>query len=120
MAQPGRVGPAPEKNRVKRRRNRFTFTPLARADVLSIREYVSRQSHDASERIGRALEEACARLARTPGVGHRREELGSRSLRVLVVHSYLVVYRPESRPLQILRVIHGSRDLARAFRAPLD
>jgi hypothetical protein len=28
------------------------------------------------------------------------------------VHSYLVIYRPETRPLQIVRVLSGYRDIA--------
>jgi len=29
------------------------------------------------------------------------------------VYSYLIVYRPESRPLEIVSILHGRRDVAR-------
>ncbi len=47
-----------------------------------------------------------------PGMGHRRSDLGDDSLRIWPVFSYLIVYRPETNPLEIVRVVSGYRDLA--------
>jgi plasmid stabilization system protein ParE len=52
------------------------------------------------------------RLADLPGLGHVRDDLIDETLRVWTVHSYLVIYRPETRPLQIVRVLSGYRDIA--------
>lgn len=49
-----------------------------------------------------------------PGQGHLREDLGD-DLRALVVYSYLIVYRPETRPLQVWRVGSGHRDVPKLF-----
>jgi antitoxin ParD1/3/4/toxin ParE1/3/4 len=54
-----------------------------------------------------------AKLARTPGMGHLREDLADEPLKFWPVYSYLIIYRPETRPLQIVRVLHGARDLRR-------
>jgi antitoxin ParD1/3/4/toxin ParE1/3/4 len=53
------------------------------------------------------------KLARIPGMGHSREDLADESLRFWPVYSYLIIYRPESRPLEVVRVLHGSRDVRR-------
>lgn len=44
-------------------------------------------------------------------MGHLREDLTRRPFRFWPVYSYLIVYRPETRPIQILRVLHGARDV---------
>ena len=52
-------------------------------------------------------------LARTPGMGHVREDLASTSLRFWPIYSYLIIYSPESKPLQIVRILHSARDVRR-------
>jgi len=32
-----------------------------------------------------------------------------------VVYSYLVIYRPETKPLQVVRVVSGYRDVPKLF-----
>jgi antitoxin ParD1/3/4/toxin ParE1/3/4 len=53
------------------------------------------------------------RLAEMPEIGHSRKDLANEPLRFWPVYSYLVIYRPEARPLQVVRVLHGSRDVRR-------
>ena len=43
-------------------------------------------------------------------MGHSREDLTDRSVLFWRVHSHLVVYRA-SKPLRIVRVVHGKRDV---------
>ena len=48
--------------------------------------------------------------------GQVRKELTSRPVRFWTVQrfpNYLIVYRPDARPLQIIRILHGMRDLNR-------
>jgi antitoxin ParD1/3/4/toxin ParE1/3/4 len=51
------------------------------------------------------------RLAEAPGLGHLRDDLTDEPLRFWAVYSYLIVYRPETDPLEIVRVLHGARDV---------
>ena len=51
------------------------------------------------------------RLARSPEIGHLREDLADEPLQFWPVYSYLIIYRPQTRPIQILRILHGSRDI---------
>lgn len=51
---------------------------------------------------------ACQRLAQMPGMG-LREDLTDEPLRFWPVYSYLIIYRPETQPLEIVRILHGAR-----------
>ena len=53
---------------------------------------------------------AAATVAHTPGVGHRRAEIRRPDLRVWIVHAYLIVYRWDVDPIEIVRIVHGARD----------
>jgi plasmid stabilization system protein ParE len=49
---------------------------------------------------------------RTPGIGHRREDLTAYSVLLWTVGAYLIVYRAEERrPVEIVAVTEGSRDI---------
>ena len=51
-------------------------------------------------------------LARTPGAGHKREDLAEdRPISFWAMRDYLILYRPATKPLQILSVVRGSRDV---------
>lgn len=58
------------------------------------------------------------RLAEWPGIGHERTDLADETLRVWTLQSYLIIYRPTSRPLEIVRVVSGYRDLVSLFERP--
>ena len=55
-------------------------------------------------------------LGLEPGLGHVREDLTGRPLKFWPVYSYLVVYDPETKPIQIIRVLHGMRDIEDILR----
>lgn len=44
-------------------------------------------------------------------MGHVREDLARTPLRFWPVYSYLIIYRAETQPLQILRILHSARDV---------
>jgi antitoxin ParD1/3/4/toxin ParE1/3/4 len=93
--------------------SRFVLTPAARADLNEIFDYISRDSPDAAHRVLEELRTAMKKLARMPDMGHFRRDLASEPLRFWPVFSYLIIYRPEARPLQVVRVLHGARDIRR-------
>jgi len=53
-------------------------------------------------------------LSRRPGLGRRRPELNS-DIRSLAVGRYVVFYLPLSRGIEVVRVLHGSRDIESIF-----
>jgi plasmid stabilization system protein ParE len=59
---------------------------------------------------------AFEQLAALPGLGHRREDLTNRPLRFWTVEAYLVIYRAEQTPIEIVAVTRGGRDIPRLLR----
>ena len=93
----------------------FILTPSASRDIDGILEYVL--EHSGPRRalhVHTRLYECFLKVGSQPGLGHLRDDLDDESLRVLTVFSFLVIYRPQTKPVQILRVIHGARDVPMA------
>lgn len=90
---------------------RFVLTPLARGDLEEIWEYVANDSVRAATQLLNDLEASIRALAKNPGIGHLREDLADRRHRFFPVGSHLIVYRSQTKPLQIIRILHASRDV---------
>jgi plasmid stabilization system protein ParE len=91
---------------------RLHVTPSAERDLLEIWDFIAADSAKAADSVIAEIRSNFVKLIEFPGIGHRRDELGS-AYRVWRVYSYLIVYRPDSSPLQIIRVVSGYRDLKR-------
>ena len=87
----------------------FTLSPRALADVDGIRDYISRDSVDQARRVVRNLFSAMEQLAKMPEMGHWREDLAPKLYRFWPVHSYLIVYLPDRKPLWVVRVFGGAQ-----------
>jgi plasmid stabilization system protein ParE len=89
----------------------FLISPDARADLEEIWTYyaVDLQNVDAADHIRDEIFEALRKLARTPGIGHFRSDLAREPLRFWCVRKYIIIYRSEKRPVEIVRVLHGAR-----------
>lgn len=93
----------------------FILTPSAARDLDEILEYVLEHGGaNPALHVHNRLYEGFSKVAASPGIGHVRDDLADESLRVWAVFSYLIIYRPETQPVQIIRVIHGARDLPKA------
>ena len=90
---------------------RFILTPRAKQDLNEIWDYIANDNIEAADRVLNALEKAMIKLARSPGIGHWRAELTDKRHRLFLVYSYLIVYRHETKPLQVIRVLHAARDV---------
>src|SRR5580658_4073778 len=89
----------------------FVLTPRAKKDINDIWDYIAAEDIEAADRVLGALEAAMVKLAKNPGIGHWREELTDKQHRFFLVYSYLIVYRHETKPLQMIRVLHAARDV---------
>jgi len=99
--------------------SRYQFTPQATDDLLEIWSYIARDNFDAADRVEVAIFRACDLIASSPLAGQTRKDLTHLPVRFWVVHpypNYMLVYDPESRPVQIIRILHGARDLPRMLR----
>ena len=90
-------------------------TPTSRKDYRAIWDYISQDNEDAADGMLRALDSTVRLLSDHPHAGRRRSELRPR-LRSFPVGAYLVFYRPIRGGIELVRVIHGARELLR--RAP--
>ncbi len=89
----------------------YVLSDEADQDLEDIVGFVAGDSFKAARQVLADIEQAMARLAEMPRMGFMRRELAEDDVRFWVVHSYLVVYRAEVEPIQILRIISGYRDL---------
>jgi plasmid stabilization system protein ParE len=97
----------------------YVLTPLAKADIFEIWRHIAEDSEDAADRVECAIYDACAFIAEAPLRGHRRPDLTSLSVRFWTVTRYphyILVYRLETAPLQIVAVLHGKRDVRQVLR----
>ncbi|HUX27231.1 MAG TPA: type II toxin-antitoxin system RelE/ParE family toxin [Terracidiphilus sp.] len=92
----------------------YQFTPRAIDDLDDIWSYIAADSVDAANHVESAIFAACASLARHPLLGSKRSEITPLPVRFWAVtqySSFIIVYRPETKPLQIVAVLHGKRDI---------
>lgn len=76
-----------------------------------------RQATELRDEIIVEFVEAFRALARNPGIGHKREDLAeSRPILFWPLRDYLIVYRPHTRPVEIVVVARGSRDFAKIIK----
>jgi plasmid stabilization system protein ParE len=66
-----------------------------------------------AQHVLKQIKDAVVFLSRTPGAGHFREDLTSAAVKFWLVYSYQIIYRYTHRPIEIVRIIHGSRDMAK-------
>ncbi len=96
---------------------RFLLTPAAETQLTDIWDYIASDNPAAATRVLDAFDSAFCMLAESPGVGHYREDLADKRHRFHQVYSYLIVYRWETTLLQIIAVVHASRDVSAVLRS---
>ena len=89
----------------------YVLTPAAEDDVRAILAYIEQDHPSIVDRVRDGLRDAMRLLAERPGLGHTRMDLASEPVRFWPVFKYLIVYRPDTRPLEIVRVLRGKRDV---------
>lgn len=85
-------------------------TRRARQDLVEIWSYVARDDIQVADRLLDRLDGSCARLAENPETGAARDDIRP-GLRHAVVGQYLILYRIVEGGVEIVRVVHGRRDL---------
>ena len=94
---------------------RLLITPEAELDLIEIGLYISVDSPTNAERFLDKLHTTMQRLSEFPGIGQRREELAN-SVRSFPEGNYLIFYTSVDDGIDVIRVLHGARDLRRLFR----
>lgn len=89
-------------------REPYVLTELARQELDDILGYIAARNIDAAVRVDQEFDATFLRLSQNPQIGHTRRDLPQR-YRVWHLYDYLIVYKPETSPLVIVRVWHGAR-----------
>ena len=99
-------------------RDRVRRTNQAIDDIYEIAAYLTEDSLRAAERFLEAVENSFQVLARMPPMGSpyrtaARGGIGLRRWPVKGFRDYLIFYRPLEGGIEVIRVLHGARDIER-------
>ena len=98
-------------------RARYVLAPEAALDLVQIWRHLKEQSSIAiADRVEKAIRKKLVFLAGNPGAGHRRKNLTDEAVKFFPVYSYLIVYRPDTKPLQVVSILHGRRDVEQILK----
>lgn len=93
----------------------YRLAALARADLRESLRYVAEHSGaENARRLRRQIRGRFPLLAEQPFMGRARPEFG-RDLRSFPVEGFVIIYRPTGYGVEIVRVVHGSRDIEALF-----
>lgn len=95
-------------------------TNRARIDIVEIATFVGQGGDHISNRFFESIEHNIEQLSEFPELGRIREignaQLqGMRSIPVTEFGNYLIFYIPTDTAIEIIRVLHGARDLESIF-----
>ena len=90
------------------------FTPEARADLREIALRIAERNPVRAFSYVDEIEDRCHRIGEFPHAGPPRPQWGE-GIRIAVLGRYVIVYRARDETVQILRVVHGARDLDALF-----
>ena len=88
----------------------------AQEDLYGIWVYIARDSVHAANRVEQEMHETFAALSSMPRLGHLRKDLTTRPVLFFSIYSYLIVFEPELKPLRILAVLHGYRNVKQVLK----
>jgi toxin ParE1/3/4 len=95
----------------------IVLTPRANADLGEIWMFIAADNPAQADDFIDLIDEKFQNLSRQPGLGRRREELVA-GLRSFPVGRYVIFYLQVQDCLQIVRVLHGARDVDAVFADP--
>lgn len=93
---------------------RIVRSPAAENDLIDIWFGIAGDSPPAADRFLDAIAERILQLATFPESGPLRPDIGA-GVRALAIGNYLVLYRLAEQRIEIVRVVHGARDVSALF-----
>jgi toxin ParE1/3/4 len=89
--------------------------PRALADLGDIWAYIAEGSVKHADRFAALINKEFRALARQPRMGRSRPELAT-DLRSFPIGRYVTFYLPLAKGVEIVRVLHGARDIESALK----
>lgn len=94
---------------------RIVRRPRARQDLIGIWRYIADDSGEArADHYLRRLNDVITYLAQQPLMGRARSEI-QEGIRSFAAESHVIFYIALANGLELVRVIHGSQDLEKAW-----
>jgi len=89
---------------------RLRISSLARLDLDYVYDRIAADKPAAAQKWLNRTMDQFARLTRNPQIGEARDEVRP-SLRSISHGSYVIYFRSRETELEIIRVLHGARDI---------
>jgi plasmid stabilization system protein ParE len=96
--------------------SKYHISPESKADLFEIWSFIARDSDAAADRVEFEFYETFRALATMPGMGHPRKDLTKKPALFFPMYSYLIVYRPNERAIEIVAVVSAYRNLKRLLK----
>lgn len=90
------------------------FSLDSRQNLREIFNYIAKDNLDAAIAFSRRLKQRCTDLAGMPNIGRKRNEM-RKGYRSITEGDYVIFYRVKRETIEILRIVHGKRDLHKAL-----
>ncbi|MCP9495670.1 MAG: type II toxin-antitoxin system RelE/ParE family toxin [Pyrinomonadaceae bacterium MAG19_C2-C3] len=94
--------------------NGVNLSEDAREDLREIWEFVSAKDAGSATRLLKQITDKFDTLLSFPSAGRERNDLIV-GLRSFAAGNYIIFYQPIDDGIEVLRVLHGSRDVSSAF-----
>ena len=91
------------------------FTALALQDLKEIRDFIAKDKSGIASQYMTMLKQKCELLASSLGLGVQRDEYCK--LYKFPVDWYLIFYRPSQTGIDVIRILHGNRDIDSVFNS---
>ena len=96
--------------------HQIRFREVALRDIDAITDYLEKIDPDLADRFEASVQEVAALALKYPGLGRTLEALppSLREARFLIprgFRNYVVYYLPVATGIDVLRIVHGARDL---------
>jgi toxin ParE1/3/4 len=88
--------------------------PRAKSDLVGIWDYIADDNEGHADAFVDRIDQKLLALASNPTMGRARDEF-VKGLRSFPVGRYVIFYRPIPKDVEIVRVLHGSRDIDTLF-----
>jgi len=92
----------------------FRLSEKAEEDLLDIWLYIAEDSQQAATRVIKSINNKFQLLAKNPKLGTARPDIRP-EMRFTVVGSYLILYKEIAGGVEVVRVLHGARNLYAIF-----
>ena len=94
----------------------YDVSAEAQSDLFEIWRCIAGDSVELANRIESEFYELFASLGRLPRQGHTRKDLTRRPVLFFPLYSFLVVYQPDVKPIRIMAVLRGRRNIRRILQ----